>query len=209
MTALKGRFTRLLAACLALLLPLAGCQRNRDADPGGSSCLERAIFGPPAQSPYVLPYPVGTSYEVLQAYCGPYSHFDQLAYDFLLPVGSEVTAARAGDVVAAHDLYPDSDLAGDHFNYLFIRHEDGTVAFYAHLQLGTMRVKVGERVAAGQAIARSGHCGTTVADLHFGVYQGWPTREGFDLAVNFRNADGPLDSRGGLRQDVAYLALPY
>jgi len=27
--------------------------------------------------------------------------------------------------------------------------------------------------------------------------------------VNFRNADGPLDSRGGLQQGSFYLALPY
>jgi hypothetical protein len=29
------------------------------------------------------------------------------------------------------------------------------------------------------------------------------------VAVNFRNADGPLDERGGLLADATYLALPY
>jgi hypothetical protein len=58
-------------------------------------------------------------------------------------------------------------------------------------------------------MANSGSAGTPVADLHFGVYRTWPIRNGDDIAVNFRNAQGPLDTRGGLRQGVAYLALPF
>jgi|GEM_PF-4888646 len=34
---------------------------------GHESCVERAVFGDPADSLYVLPYPVGTSYPVLQS----------------------------------------------------------------------------------------------------------------------------------------------
>jgi murein DD-endopeptidase MepM/ murein hydrolase activator NlpD len=177
--------------------------------PSPQPCLPRATFGAPDQSAYVLPYPVGASYSVLQTYCGPYSHSEQLAYDFLTPEGSTVTAARGGVVVAVLDRWPDSDWASDHFNYVYIRHEDGSAAFYAHLQLGSLAVRLNDRVETGQRIGSSGHSGTPVADLHFGVYRTWPMQHGDDLPVNFRNAAGPLDSRGGLQAGVIYLALPY
>ena len=46
----------------------------------------------------------------------------------------------------------------------------GTYAFYAHLKPGSPTVKVGERVTAGQEIARTGNSGnTTEAHLHFHV----------------------------------------
>jgi murein DD-endopeptidase MepM/ murein hydrolase activator NlpD len=175
-----------------------------------SGCLDRAVFGPPAESPYVLPYPVGARYEVLQAYCYDRgSHGNQLAYDFLMNEGSPVTAARAGIVAGLEDRWPDSDWDSSHFNYLLIRHDDGSVAFYAHLRLGSMQVRLGDAVDAGDRIADSGHCGTPIADLHFGVYRSWPPAEGADLPVGFRNAEGPLDSRGGLRAGTSYTALPY
>lgn len=123
--------------------------------------------------------------------------------------GTPVSAARAGVVETLVDRWPDGDRDASHFNYLNIRHEDGSVAFYAHLQLGSLRVRLGDQVSAGQRIGNSGHCGTPVADLHFGVYRAWPPTEGNDLAVNFRNTDGPLDSRGGLQRGVVYFALPY
>ena len=70
-------------------------------------------------------------------------------------------------------------------------------------------MQIGEHVESGQRIGESGHSGTTVADLHFGVYRTWPVVHGDDLAVNFRNADGPLDARGGLVQGMTYAAVPY
>ncbi|MGE5360570.1 MAG: M23 family metallopeptidase [Bacteroidales bacterium] len=175
-----------------------------------NACLDRAIFGPPDQSPYELPYPVGAAYEVLQAYCyDPGSHGNQLAYDFLMTEGTPVTAARAGLLAGLVNQWANTDWNSSHFNYLFIRHDDGSVAFYAHLQLDSLLVRLGDTVNAGQRIASSGHCGTPIADLHFGVYRAWPPADGTDLAVNFRNAEGPLDSRGGLRAGTAYTALPY
>jgi hypothetical protein len=175
-----------------------------------TGCLDRAVFGLTAESAYVLPYLVGAAYEVLQSYCcDSGSHGNQLAYDFLMPEGTSVTAARAGVVVGLVDQWEDSDWDPNHFNYVFIRHEDDSVAFYAHLQVRSLRVGLGDQVGMGQQIAGSGHCGTPIADLHFGVYRAWPIVHGDDLPVNFRNADGPLDSRGGLRRGIVYTALPY
>ena len=45
--------------------------------------------------------------------------------------------------------------------------------------------------------------------LHFGVYEDYPPAEGVDIPVNFRNADGPLDSLGGLIRWEFYTATSY
>jgi len=155
----------------------------------------------------VLPYPVGDSYEVFQTYCGPVSHGKdgQMSIDFLMALGSEVVAARAGIVREVVDQHPDF---GRRFNVIFIEHEDGTAAFYGHLKEGSARVRIGERVASGQVIARSGASGTILEHLHFGVASHWPPRRPDDVPVNFRNGEGPLDERGGLQRGVEYRALP-
>jgi hypothetical protein len=198
------------AAGILTVAAASGCSSS-PATPGTTAekCLDRAVFGAASQSLYVLPYPVGTTYSVLQSYCGPYTHFEQLACDFFMPQGSSVTAARGGLVVATADRWADSDATSNHFNYVFIRHDDGSTAFYAHFRLGGLAVQVGDRVTTGQQIGESGQSGTTVPHLHFGVYRTWPVVNGDDLPVNFRNADGPLDARGGLIREAAYTALPY
>ncbi|MFC1640159.1 hypothetical protein ACFL3B_05290, partial [Gemmatimonadota bacterium] len=64
-----------------------------------------------------------------------------------------------------------------------------------------------------QTIAASGESGTPTlcaafmecAVLHFGVYRrSWAV----DIPINFENADGPLDSRGGLMRGTFYTVLP-
>lgn len=174
-------------------------------------CQARAVFGNPADSEYILPYPVGASYLLLQTYCGPQNHGNdnQLAYDFLIPVGDPVIAARAGVVRLVTEHFADTDTNRAHTNQMFIVHSDGTTAFYAHLMQNSVLPEEGDRVAQGELIAQSGRSGGTVAVLHLGVYCTWPAQGGNDMAINFRNADGPLDERGGLVQGAAYTALPY
>jgi murein DD-endopeptidase MepM/ murein hydrolase activator NlpD len=173
-------------------------------------CLQRATFGDPAASPYILPYPVGKSYLVSQSYCNRRgSHANQLAYDFNIPIGEDILASRAGTVVLFWDEASD-DGYGVENNYLFIRHTDGTVAMYAHLKRYGIDVEVGDYVEQGQRIATSGNSGTGgTPHLHFGVYASWPNLEGFDIPVNFSNAEGPLDTRGGLESGQEYEALPF
>lgn len=173
-------------------------------------CLARAVFGDPAASPYRLPYPSGAGYTILQAYCvDEGSHETQLAYDFFMPIGSVVVAARAGVVIEVVENVADAANTS-RLNYLLIEHEDGTVAFYAHLQQDGVLVEVGDEAAAGETIARSGASGRTHKSgvLHFGVYRAYPPQEGRDLPVNFSNAEGTLDTRGGLRTGAFYRALP-
>jgi murein DD-endopeptidase MepM/ murein hydrolase activator NlpD len=198
-----------LTVTCCLLLGVACARSQREPLP----CPERAVFGDPAESPYLLPYPTGRVYWLDQSYCHANGgHKDQLAYDFLLPVGDAVTAARAGTVKEVKDDLPDEGKepdAGQH-NHIMIQHEDGTVAFYAHLMQASITVKVGDQVEAGQTIAKSGNSGNTMGTphLHFGVYASWPPVEGFDLAINFKNAGGELDNLGGLIAGNGYKAMP-
>ncbi|MDJ0954529.1 MAG: M23 family metallopeptidase, partial [Acidimicrobiia bacterium] len=102
-------------------------------------CLRRAEFGKPGDSEYVLPFPPGSGYSIVQSYChDDGSHENQLAYDFAMPLGSTVVASRAGDVIEVKDDVPD-DEHSRHLNYILIRHSDNTVGFYAHLaHLGSL-----------------------------------------------------------------------
>jgi murein DD-endopeptidase MepM/ murein hydrolase activator NlpD len=206
------RTTRFLFVLLAIGL-LAGCSSGSDpADPGGgdSSCLDRAHFGDPANSSYILPFPVGERFLCSQDYC--YSrggHSNQLSYDFDMNIGDVITAARRGTVITTVDHFPDTGQGEGNHNYIFILHPDGTLAFYAHLQQNGLLVALNDEVWQGQPIAYSGNSGLTGGPhLHFGVYQYYPPREGDDVPMNFRNAEGPLDERGGLIMGQWYEALP-
>ena len=133
-----------LIVLIAAALVLVTCVDDVPTLPNVSltPCLDRAHFGAPENSPYVLPYPVGSVYSVLQSYCNPRgSHREQLAYDFLLPIGDPIVVARGGDVMEVVDR--------------------------------------------------------------------WPVQHERDLAINFHNAEGPLDERNGLIEGETYLALPY
>lgn len=55
-------------------------------------------------------------------------------------------------------------------NFVLIEHAGGESSLYAHLQRGSVRVKVGDRVEAGQPIGRLGSSGnSTEPHLHFHV----------------------------------------
>ncbi len=97
------------------------CNDNEEIDPPPSTrqeCLEEAIFGEPLLSPYCLPYSQGESYEIYQSYCSPPpgSHEKRYALDFLMPEGTEIIAARAGEVVELKEHWPSDNRIGGHEN---------------------------------------------------------------------------------------------
>ncbi len=176
--------------------------------PQDGECLDRAAFPEPARSLYVLPFPAGESYHLSQTYCYLYStHRNEYAYDFDMPVGAEIVAARAGEVVEVIEDLPNDSPWPDN-NRLQIRHDDGTVARYLHVAQNSVVPAVGERVDQGQVIAQAAMSGTIDPHLHFAVYRDFPGVEGEDVAVNFTNAEGPIDQLGGLIQEQFYEALP-
>ncbi len=176
-----------------------------------TTCYNRAIFGDPEDSDYILPYPVGAAYPVYQSYCWRTGgHRNQLAYDFTIPIGDTIVAARSGIVREIREDSPDNGEGVGEHNYVFIQHEDGTLAFYAHLMQYSIIVEPDDTVEIGQYFAFSGNSGESdEPHLHFGVYEDYPPVEGVDVPVNFRNAEGPLDSRGGLIRGEVYRAMPY
>ena len=120
----------------------------------------------PQDFPYRLPFR-GVPVRVDQGANGRYSHHDDAnrhALDFALAEGTAVLAARAGVVMEIID----DDPRGGHS--LRILHDDGGMAVYAHLQHGSIPLRVGEPVEQGQRIAHSGNTGTSTAPhLHFAV----------------------------------------
>jgi murein DD-endopeptidase MepM/ murein hydrolase activator NlpD len=86
--------------------------------------------------------------------------------DFAVPIGTDVGAAHGGTVVKAG-----GNGAGDgpaYGNAIVIKHANGQYSQYAHLS--RIDVKVGQVVATGQHIARSGNTGnSTGPHLHFEI----------------------------------------
>jgi len=121
-------------------------------------------------SPYVLPFPKGKSYFLNQGNCSGQGHSGvyRYGYDFVMPIGSDVCAARGGVVFAIRDGFENGDLQPGHENWVKIRHEDGNISAYSHLSKGVL-VHVGERVVAGQVVGKSGNSGNTgnLPHLHF------------------------------------------
>jgi len=130
-----------------------------------------------AESPlaYKLPFRAGTRHACIQGGPGPFGHSrgQRYALDFEMDVGTPVHAARAGRVTA---LEEDSAIGGaarkysGHANYVHIRHDDGTLAIYLHLQQGAVVVEAGQAVRRGELIAYSGNTGrSALPHLHFHV----------------------------------------
>lgn len=166
-------------------------------------------FPSPAESPYCLPYPTGVSAEVTQSWSEQGSHRGRFAYDFALPFGSEVTAARPGTVTEIRNEFSDADRIGGHENGVFVRHDDGTMATYLHFEQGGVVVAVGDEVRSGEVLGTIGTSGTADPHLHFEVFEGQGPRSRWfrSLPVSFANATSPLDDWGGLER-ATYTATP-
>lgn len=120
-----------------------------------------------------LPFEAGETHEIGQGMHGAFSHYGNAthALDFPLPEGTTVVAARDGVVVGTKEDSssgcPDPSCA-DQGNFVRIDHGDGTYALYYHLQHDGALVELGDRVCAGEPIARSGNTGYSSAPhLHF------------------------------------------
>jgi len=133
--------------------------------------------GEPHPYDYALPYKDGP-HRVRQGFLGAFSHYtgsqDEYAIDWTMPIGTEIYAARAGTVSAfrsdVEDGGPNNKYKAD-YNYIVIRHEDGTYAEYLHLDRDGVKVSLGDKVTQGQLIGVSGNTGfTSEPHLHFAVF---------------------------------------
>ncbi|QLA18209.1 M23 family metallopeptidase [Desulfolutivibrio sulfoxidireducens] len=163
-------FALLLSAATALGLEL---RAPLDCQPGRDCFIQNYVD--------LDPGPGAADYQ-----CGPLSYDGHKGTDFRIrsdqmPRGVPVLAAAAGVVLAVRDGMPDVSVADtgpeavrnrEAGNSVVLEHEGGYVTQYAHLRSGSVLVKPGDRVAAGQPLGLVGLSGLTeFPHLHFETRQ--------------------------------------
>lgn len=147
---------------------------------------------------YTLPFEHRKKVFLIQGYESKFSHKGERALDFKVKKGTKICAARGGVVTG---LREDSDKGGlkpenmADGNYIIIRHDDGSVANYWHLQKDGVLVNIGDTVVAGQPIGLTGNTGySAFPHLHFEV-------QGYDASGNYKQ----LPTRFYTQKGVIYL----
>jgi murein DD-endopeptidase MepM/ murein hydrolase activator NlpD len=150
---------------------------------------------------YTLPFENKKKVFLIQAYESKMSHKGERALDFKVKKGTKVCAARSGVVIS---LREDSDKGGlkeenlADGNFISIKHDDGSVAYYWHLEKDGALVNIGDTVQTGQWIGLSGNTGySAFPHLHFEV-QGYDVSGQYkQLATRFRTNKGVIYLRPG------------
>jgi murein DD-endopeptidase MepM/ murein hydrolase activator NlpD len=127
--------------------------------------------------PYRFPYAKASAFAVSQAYPDTITHKDpssQYAIDFVMPIGTQIHAARGGTVIeVASDFFEagvNAAVDGPRANVVRVLHDDGTMSLYGHLNWNSIRVVPGQKIDRGEYIADSGNTGfSTGPHLHFVV----------------------------------------
>jgi len=161
-----------------------------------------------ASGGYKLPLRPEERWVITQGPYGGFSHWGRSlhAYD-LAPVQGNCVVAMRGGTVQAQDLglgqTPHQRIFG---NYVTIAHDDGEYSHYAHLKTGTFAVRTGQRVEAGQALARAGTSGYSFGvHVHVHVTKGaWISSP--SVPFKFSDAAYPHSYRGAV-QSRNYSAL--
>jgi len=147
---------------------------------------------------YRLPFAEGASFTVGQGENGSFSHNDneqnRRAIDFVMPIGTPIHAIREGLVF---DIKEDSTISCGNpscksdGNYVKILHSDGSWAEYVHLTVGGATVNIGDEVARGQEIGRSGKTGyVSGAHLHFAVVSNGSSLFPESVSMRFATSSG-------------------
>lgn len=194
------------------LVTVGGCS-DTSSEPPETAQLEfcdSSAFTPPAESPYVLPFGPGETFRMFQGNCFPGGgHRGTFAYDFEMPIGTPILAARPGFVLSANDQYADTDHTSGHENNVFVRHADGTVVRYTHMQEGGVVVAAGDSVQLGQLLGLSGNSGASDRPhLHLQLFRSATYRGDNALPMTFRNVIGRTRSTGELIMGESYRAAP-
>ena len=199
-------FTKLgfLAMNIIWLIGLFACEKDqplRELEGMNFDCMD------PLSDDYILPFPVGTSYVLSQGTCSSFDHMtnQRYAFDFSMPIGSIITAARSGSVHAVEEGFSDGDREINHANFVIIEHENGTFGRYLRLTQDGALVELGTIVNRGDTIALSGNSGFGSAPhLHFDVTKCGTCGDVQTTAVGFFNAEPPVEN-----ENTTYLAVPY
>ena len=177
-----------------VVLSLGGCYSTSPQGVGTPVLgCDGQTYVTPDESPYVLPYAVGASFETGLTNCSSSYHAsgnpDQYAFDFRMPSGTEFIAARAGKVFRVVEDQPSLGGGDGAGNYVIIDHLDGTFGLYYHSPMNGIAVEVGDDVQHGTVLGVTGRSGLAgYPHLHFIVVQGNPSYPYDGLAISFRNA---------------------
>ncbi len=122
--------------------------------------------------------------------------YDHSGTDYSVPQGTPIYAAAGGTIQSAQDGFADgcnktlSD-GGGAGNNIWIRHPNGLITAYYHLQPGsvTQFVRQNQVVQAGQQIARSSNTGNTFGGPCGGFHLHFEVREASFRVVNPYNTD--------------------
>jgi murein DD-endopeptidase MepM/ murein hydrolase activator NlpD len=145
---------------------------------------------------YTLPFENKKKVFLIQAYESKFSHKGERALDFKVKKGTRICAARDGVVISMRE---DSDKGGlkeenlSDGNYISIKHIDGSVAHYWHLEKEGAAVSVGDTVQKGQWIGLSGNTGySSFPHLHFEV-------QGYDASGNYKQLATRFKTKKGIK----------
>lgn len=155
--------------------------------------VDLSKYPPNESSPYKLPWQAGVTRILSQGNRSFTSHqgLHFYAWDFVMPIGTKILAAREGTVIKIEQSFSSIGLKG---NYLLIRHADGQVSGYFHIQHSGALVRVGDQVKQGQEIALSGMTGqTTLPHLHFLVFNPEQTAS---IPVSFQDVESGVPLAG-------------
>jgi len=184
------------ALAIAVLVVAIGLPTSGTASAATAPFLSLPVDGDPSIRFYV--YDAWTLRMGLPTYTNitlgvPYDHSGT---DYSVPQGTPVYAAAGGTVFSAQDGFADgcnkslSDGGGEG-NNIWIRHANGFLTAYFHLQPGsvTQFVRANQVVQAGQQIARSSNTGNTFGGTCGGFHLHFEVRDTNFRVVNPYNTD--------------------
>lgn len=179
---------------LILCIVLLNCTNpHKNVSHKNSSVLKKTSidleYTPPEINPYEsaseqeraqfkktgLPLQPRMNFFIVQGTFGIYTHHGQgneYAWDFNVPYGTPIVAIENGLVIGAWQPQKGGGCGKEHLNSghnLKVRHKDGTVAQYVHLDIA---VTVGQKVKRGQLLGNTSENGwICIPHLHLEVYQ--------------------------------------
>ncbi len=125
---------------------------------------------------YALPWPAGTTGRVAQGWnSGGNNGAGQYRVDVELPFGTPILSSREGRVVAIWDTkakakYVPNDKSPEAGGWVFVRHDDGTLAHYHNLNPKKIGVSVGQVVKRGFQLGAAGGASTAkLTRITFGL----------------------------------------
>jgi MYXO-CTERM domain-containing protein len=115
--------------------------------------------------------------------CGTKRYSGHNGSDFAAPKGTPVYAGAAATVDYINDGCTDTcttgscGCGGGYGNYVRLKHPSGHLSYYAHLQIWSIKVKLGQSVTCGQHIGNVASSGNSTGNhLHFEVRVGATTK---------------------------------